>query len=97
VFLTERAPQTPGLLTLGPYAGFLQNYDPENMEISTWTVDILIIVWAVVAIFETFKMGYNLQNKPWPRASFWVAIAIIGAGLIALLIQQLTYGFADIN
>jgi hypothetical protein len=96
-FLVQRAPQTPALQQLGMYAGWLKNYDPENMEISTWVVDIMIILWAIVAIYETFKMGYNLQNKPWPKASFWVAIAIIGAGLFALLIQQFTIGFANIN
>jgi hypothetical protein len=38
-------------------------------------------------------LGYNFQNKPWPRWSFWAIFVAIGAGLIGLIVQAVTYGF----
>ncbi len=96
VFLVVRAPQEVDLLMLGANAGWLKNYTPEVHEISTWMFDIAIIVWGVLVLYEQFKMGYNVQNKPWPTWSFWAIFAAIAAGLIGLLIQLLTYGF-DLN
>jgi hypothetical protein len=38
--------------------------------------------------YEQFKMGYNPNNKSWPRLSFWWTIfGLIGAPLVALAIQ----------
>jgi hypothetical protein len=45
-----------------------------------------------VLIWEQYKMGYNIKNKPWPRTSFYIVIIIMGASLVALLIQDLTIG-----
>ncbi|MFX1479032.1 MAG: hypothetical protein ACFFCI_12950 [Promethearchaeota archaeon] len=97
LFLVVRAPQEVGLLRISPEAGWLMNYTPEVHEISTWAFNISIIGWGIIALYEQFKMGYNFQNKPWPRWSFWGIFIAIGAGLIGLLIQALTYGFGYDN
>ncbi len=97
VFLVVRAPTEIDLLRLGPNAGWLKNYTPELQEISTWTFDIAMIAWGIVALFEQFKMGYNFKNNPWPRWSFYMIFIAIGVGLLGLLIQYLTYGFTAKN
>jgi hypothetical protein len=81
------------LLSLGPQAGYLINYDPEVLEISTWAFDISLVILIAIILVEQFKLGYNPQNKSWPRWSFYWVFVCIGAGLIALAIQALTYGF----
>jgi hypothetical protein len=93
VFLVVRAPTEISLLEIGSNAGWLKYYPPELIEISTWMFDIAIIAWGIIVLFEQFKMGYNFQNKPWPRWSFWAIFIAIGAGLIGLIIQAVTYGF----
>ncbi|MFX1325099.1 MAG: hypothetical protein ACFE8N_09080 [Promethearchaeota archaeon] len=93
VFLVVRAPLEIDLLRIGPNAGWLQNYTPELHEISTWAFDLAIIGWGVVALYEQFKMGYNIKNAAWPRWSFYTIFIAIAVGLIGLLIQALTYGF----
>lgn len=97
VFLVVRAPTEIDLLRISPYAGWLKNYTPELHEISTWAFDLAIIGWGVVALYEQFKMGYNIKNAPWPRWSFYAIFIAIGVGLIGLLIQALTYGFDIAN
>ena len=93
VFLIQRAPQEIDLLRLGPNAGWLENYTPEVHEISTWLFDLSIISWGIIVLYEQFKMGYNFQNDPWPRWSFYLIFIAIGLGLLGLLIQELTFGF----
>ena len=93
VFLIQRVPQEIGLLEIGPNAGWLQNYTPEMHELSTWFFDISLIILVVVMLYEQFKMGYNFQNKPWPRWSFYMVFITIAMGLLGLLVQELTYGF----
>jgi hypothetical protein len=93
VFLVQRMPQEIDLLLIGPNAGWLENYTAEVHEISTWMFDIAILIWGGIVLYEQFKLGYNFQNKPWPRWSFYMIFIAIGMGLLGLLIQQFTYGF----
>ena len=37
--------------------------------------------------FEQFKLGYNVQNKPWPRYSFWYIWVTLALGIILLPVQ----------
>ncbi len=93
VFLIGRVPLEDQLLGFGTYAGYLANLPPEKLEFATWTFDITLLIWAVIVLYEQFKMGYNVQKKPWPKWSFYWVFVIIAASLIALLIQSLTIGF----
>jgi hypothetical protein len=93
VFLVVRAPTEISLLEVGYPVGWLINYPPELIEISTWMFDFAIIAWGIIVLYERFKLGYNFQNKPWPRWSFWAIFVAIGAGLIGLIVQAVTYGF----
>ena len=93
VFLVQRAPQEIDLLQIGPNVGWLQNYTAEAHEISTWAFDIAIIIWGILVLYEQFRLGYNFQDKPWPRWSFYMIFIAIAMGLLGLLIQQFTYGF----
>ncbi len=90
VFLIGRFPQEAQLLPFG--VGFLVNLPPENLELATWAFDITLIIWAILVLYEQFKVGYNMQNKLWPRWSFWWGFVCMGSSLIALGIQMLIFG-----
>ena len=92
MFFIVRLPLEGQLYTYSNHAGYLANLPPESLEFATWTFDIGLFIWAAVVLWEQFKMGYNTQNKPWPKTSFYVAIITMAASLIALLIQDLTIG-----
>ena len=85
VFLIGRVPLEAQLEALGSNAGFLANLPPERNEFATWFFDIALIIWAVIVLYEQFKMGYNIQNKPWPKTSFYMCFICMGAGLVGIL------------
>lgn len=89
VFLIGRVPLERQLLGFGTYAGYLANLPPENLEFSTWTFDITLLIWAVIVLWEQFRMGYNVKNEPWPRYSFYMAVICMLSSLIALNIQAI--------
>jgi hypothetical protein len=89
MFFVVRVPQEAGLLTATSRVGFLTNLPPENHEYATWFFNISILVWAVIAIYEQFRMGYNPQNKPWPRWSFWWVFVCMIAGFVGMGLNQL--------
>jgi hypothetical protein len=93
LFLVVRTPTEISLLEVGYPVGWLINYPPEIIEISTWTFDLAMIAWGVIVLYEQFKMGYNFQNKPWPRWSFWAIVIAMALGILGLIIQAVTYGF----
>jgi hypothetical protein len=86
VFFVGRAPQELSLLALDEPAGFLINLPSEIHETSTWAFNITLLMWVVVVLYEQFKMGYNLQNRPWPRLSFYLIFVSMAAGLVSLWI-----------
>jgi hypothetical protein len=96
VFMIGRIPFENQLIAVGTSVdtrlAFLVNLPPEMIEIASWAFDIALISWAIVAMFEQFKMGYNLQDKPWPHLSFWWTFVTMGAGLIGLAIQAAIFG-----
>ena len=75
------------LLAASPEAGFLVNLPAENHELATWVFDIVLLVWAVIALGEQYVMGYNFQKKPWPVWSFWWAVGCVVIGMAALVVQ----------
>jgi hypothetical protein len=89
VFLIGRVPLERQLLGFGTDAGFLANLPPEGHEFATWFFDITLIIWAVIALYEQFKMGYNVKNKPWPKWSFYWTFVCMGSGLLGLAINEL--------
>lgn len=95
MFIIVRLPLEANLMSFGieNQAGYLENLPPESLEFGTWAFDIGLFVLGIVVLWEQFKMGYNVQNKPWPKKSFYVSIILIAASLLALLIQDLTIGF----
>lgn len=95
VFFVGRIPIEGQLMSFGikNYAGYLANLPPESLELSTWTFDIGLFIWGIAVLWEQYKMGYNVQNKPWPKYSFYIALICMGASLLALLIQDMTIGF----
>lgn len=85
VFLVTRVPQEAGLVSGGaPHLGFLTNLPPEAGDFATWFFNVTILVWALIAVFEQFKMGYNPKNKPWPRWSFWWVFVSMAAGFVGI-------------
>jgi hypothetical protein len=73
---------------LGVRPGYLEFFPPEGHDLATWTFDIALTIWMFLICYEQFKMGYNPNNKSWPRLSFWWTIfGLIGAPLVALAIQ----------
>jgi hypothetical protein len=86
VFFVGRAPQELSLLALDEPAGFLINLPSEIHETSTWAFNITLLMWVAVVLYEQFKMGYNLQNRPWPRWSFYLIFVSMAAGLVSLWI-----------
>jgi hypothetical protein len=97
VFFIVRLPMEIPLYQIQNNAGFLTNLPPEGLEIATWAFDIGLFVFLIVVLWEQYKLGYNVQNKPWPKTSFYIAILVMGVSLLALLIQDLTYGFDWVN
>jgi hypothetical protein len=92
VFFIVRFPLELPLYQISNQAGFLSNLPPEGLEFATWTYDIGLFVFLIVVLWEQYRIGYNVKNKPWPRYSFYVALLVMGLSLIALLIQDLTTG-----
>ncbi|NVM29998.1 MAG: hypothetical protein HWN65_14240 [Candidatus Helarchaeota archaeon] len=92
VFFLGRVPFENQLIGLGPYVGFLAHLPPELTELATWTFDITLIIWALIVLYDQFKLGYNVKNKPWPRRSFWMVLVCMGSSLIALWIQAAIFG-----
>jgi hypothetical protein len=92
MFFIVRLPLERQLYQTAHNAGYLANLPPEGFEFATWTFDIGLFIFLCVVIWEQFKMGYNVQGKPWPKYSFYVCIIIMGASLLALIIQDLTIG-----
>ncbi len=92
VFFIGRVPLENQLLSFGTYAGFLANIPPEFTELATWAFDITLIIWALIVLYDQFKLGYNVQNKPWPRRSFYMVFICMGASLVALGIQAAIFG-----
>jgi hypothetical protein len=86
VFFVGRMPQELSLLALDARAGFLINLPSEYYEASTWAFNITLLIWVVIALYEQFKMGYNLQNKPWPRWSFYFVFVSMIVGFITIFI-----------
>ncbi|MFX1574494.1 MAG: hypothetical protein ACFFB0_17270 [Promethearchaeota archaeon] len=92
MFFIVRLPLEAQLYGYGERAGYLMNLPPESYEFATWTFNIGLFLLISVILWEQYKMGYNLQNNPWPRKSFWVVLIIMGASLVALAIQSITVG-----
>ncbi len=92
VFFIGRVPLENQLLSFGTYAGFLANLPPELTELATWTFDITLIIWALIVLYDQFRLGYNVQNKPWPRRSFYWVFICMGGSLVALGIQAIIFG-----
>lgn len=89
VFFVTRVPQEAGLLTSTARVGFLTNLPPEAHDFATWFFNGALFTWAVIAIFEQFRMGYNTQNRPWPRWSFWWVFVCMAVGFAGMGINQL--------
>ena len=91
VFFIGRVPFEQQLGLYGNI-GFLLNLPPEFTELATWVFDITLIMWAIIVLYEQFKMGYNVKNKPWPRLSFYWIFVMMGSSLVALGIQVAIFG-----
>ena len=68
------------------------NLPPESHELATWAFDIGLFILITAFIWEQYKMGYNIKNNPWPKKSFYIAILVMVAALIALALQEVTFG-----
>jgi hypothetical protein len=90
VFFIGRVPQEAALLAAEEQVGrvgFLLYLPPENHEYATWAFDIMLLGWAIIAFVEQYKLGYNLQNKPWPKWSFYWAIGTMVVAYGAFMYQ----------
>jgi hypothetical protein len=92
MFLIVRLPLESQLYGYGESAGYLMNLPPESYELATWTFNIGLFVLISVILWEQYKIGYNLQNKSWPRKSFWVVPIIMVSSIVALTIQGAIFG-----
>ena len=92
MFFIVRLPLEAQLYSYGEGAGYLINLPPESLEFATWTFNIGLFILISIILWEQYKMGYNIQNNPWPRKSFWIVIITMGASLTALAIQSVTVG-----
>ena len=72
---------------LGRNIGFLLNLAPERYELVTYVYDINLLVLTVLFLYEQYKMGYNFDNKPWPKWSFWYLILTLILGIVLLPIS----------
>jgi hypothetical protein len=86
VFFVGRLPQELSLLALNSPAGFLINLPSEIHEASTWAFNITLIIWVIIVLYEQFKMGYNIQEKPWPKGSFYFIFVCMLAGFLTLFL-----------
>ncbi|MFX1496946.1 MAG: hypothetical protein ACFFBH_05445 [Promethearchaeota archaeon] len=93
MFFVVRLPLEAQLYNYGATAGYLMNLPPESLEYSTWAFNIGLFILVAIMLWEQYKMGYNVQNNPWPRISFWMVLITMAASLIALAIQSVTIGF----
>jgi hypothetical protein len=73
--------------SLGRNIGFLFTLPPERYELVTYVFDINLLVLSVLFLYEQYKMGYNFDNKPWPKMSFWFIIFTVITGLVFLPIS----------
>ena len=74
---------------LGESLGFLINLPIERYDLVTYVFDVNLIILALLFGYEQFKVGYNLQNKPWPKISFkflWITV-ILGLVLLPFSLQ----------
>lgn len=74
---------------LGESLGFLINLPIERFDLVTYVFDINLIILAVLFGYEQFKVGYNLQNKPWSKISFrflWITV-VLGLVLLPFSLQ----------
>ncbi|MFW9949452.1 MAG: hypothetical protein ACFFKA_04940 [Candidatus Thorarchaeota archaeon] len=92
MFFIVRLPLEGQLYGYSATAGYLMNLPPESLEFATWTYDIGLFILITVILLEQYKMGYNAQNNPWPRKSFWIVLIVMVASLVALAIQSATVG-----
>jgi hypothetical protein len=92
MFFIVRLPIEAQLYSFGENAGYLMNLPPESYELATWTYNIGLFVLNSVILWEQYRIGYNIKNNPWPRKSFWIVLIIMGASLVALIIQGVTIG-----
>lgn len=92
MFFIVRLPMEAQLYSYGETAGYLMNLPPESLEFATWAYNIGLFIIITAILIEQYKMGYNIQNNPWPRRSFWIVIIVMAASLIALAIQSVTVG-----
>ena len=91
VFFVGRVPQEAHLLALGDRAGWLANIPPEGNKVSPWLFDITLIIWSIMVLREQVILGYNEENKPWPKLSFYFCFVVMAAGYIGLLIDGLLH------
>ena len=89
VFFVTRVPQEPSLASATVRLGFLTNLPPERGEFATWFFNGALLTWAVIAIYEQFRMGYNTQDRTWPRWSFWWVFVCMAVGFAGMGINQL--------
>jgi hypothetical protein len=92
MFLIVRLPLEAQLYSYSDRAGYLMNLPPESHELATWAFDIGLFILITAFIWEQYKMGYNIKNNPWPKKSFYIAILVMVAALIALALQEVTFG-----
>jgi hypothetical protein len=92
MFFIVRLPIESQLYSYGESAGYLMNLPPESYEFATWVFNIGLFILISVILWEQYKMGYNLQNKSWPRKSFWIVPIIMAASLVGLTIQGAILG-----
>ncbi len=92
MFFIVRLPLEAQLYSYGASAGYLINLPPESYEFATWAFNVGLFILISLILWEQYKMGYNLNNDPWPRKSFWVVLLTMGGALIALAIQSVTVG-----
>jgi hypothetical protein len=91
VFFIGRLPFEAEMATigasLGRNIGILANLPEERHELVTYVFDINLIILALLFGFEQFKLGYNIQNKDWPRISFWWIWVTLVLGIILLPVR----------
>ncbi len=88
VFFLSRLPFEAQLdilgTSLGQSLGFLLNLPIERFDLVVYVFDINLIILALLFVYEQLKLGYNPQNKPWPRISFYFLIITLALGFALL-------------
>lgn len=92
MFFIVRLPLEAQLYSYGDRVGYLMNLPPESHELATWAFDIGLFILTSVFLWEQYKMGYNIKNNPWPKKSFYLSILVMIVALIALALQEVTFG-----